>query len=188
MTCFRSIGLLLAALLVGPGGIAAEATAPQAANPAKGYRDLKWSELVPADWDPTRAFKGSDAAPRSDADPRSQAMMQQLRDAWDAAPTVAALDNSRVRMPGYVVPLEESGGELREFLLVPYFGACIHTPPPPANQIVFVVAPKGVRFRAMDTVWVSGKLSAARQGSAMGTSGYRLEAAAVEPYVAPVRR
>jgi hypothetical protein len=119
---------------------------------------------------------------RSDTDPRARALMDEVRAVWDAAPTVAALEGAAVRLPGYVVPLEEARGELKEFLLVPYFGACIHTPPPPANQIVFVTAPPGVKFRAMETVWVSGTLHTTRQTSYMGASGYRIEAAAVDRY------
>ncbi|HEY0822024.1 MAG TPA: DUF3299 domain-containing protein, partial [Rhizobacter sp.] len=77
---------------------------------------------------------------------------------------------------------------LKEFLLVPYFGACIHSPPPPANQIVHVVSAKPVKgFATMDTVWVTGTLSLARQSSEMGVSGYRLAAGSVTRYVAPAR-
>jgi hypothetical protein len=71
---------------------------------------------------------------------------------------------------------------------VPYFGACIHSPPPPANQIVHVSgarAPKGLR--AMDAVWVTGVLKAQRLDSAMGVSGYQIQGAQVERYVAPKR-
>jgi uncharacterized protein len=88
------------------------------------------------------------------------------------------------------VPLDDAKSGLKEFLLVPYFGACIHTPPPPANQIVHVLTGtqpiKG--FRSMDPVWVNGTLKTARQDSAMGNSAYRIEASSVERYVAPERR
>jgi hypothetical protein len=109
-----------------------------------------------------------------------------LREAWDNAPTVAGFDGARVRLPGFIVPLEETKAGLKEFLLVPYFGACIHTPPPPANQIVHVVAARPVPgFRSMDAVWVSGTLRTARQGTMMGTSAYRMEVTKVDKYVAP---
>ena len=71
-----------------------------------------------------------------------------------------------MRLPGYVVPLEEVKGELKEFLLVPYFGACIHSPPPPANQIVHVTSRTPLKgWRTMDAVWVNGTLKAARSES-----------------------
>jgi hypothetical protein len=65
---------------------------------------------------------------------------------------------------------------------VPYFGACIHTPPPPANQIVHVTLKKPWSLRAMDAVWVSGPLAVRRGSSDMGASGYALAAETVEPY------
>jgi hypothetical protein len=152
-----------------------------------GPREIKWDDLVPKGWDPMQGFKGGNLGALNDADPQAADMLKQMRAAWDAAPTVSALDGQNVKIPGYVVPLEEVRGELKEFLLVPYFGACIHTPPPPANQIVLVVPQGGAKFQAMDTVWVSGTLRAARADSAMGASGYRLESAAVEKYVVPAR-
>ncbi len=58
-------------------------------------------------------------------------------------PVVAALDGQRVQIGGYVVPLDFDATTVKEFLLVPFVGACIHVPPPPANQIVYVKAEKG---------------------------------------------
>lgn len=146
--------------------------------------EIKWDDLIPTGWRPPRM-------PRmlgifGDSTPEAEDALASMRAAWDSAPTVDDMNGRLVKLPGYLVPLEEVRGELKEFLLVPYFGACIHTPPPPANQIVFVVpktAAKG--FRAMDTVWVSGRLSTTRQASYMGASGYRLDATSVELYVAP---
>jgi hypothetical protein len=108
--------------------------------------------------------------------------MREMRALWDNAPTRSALDGAGIRLPGYVVPLESNGGKVKEFLLVPYFGACVHSPPPPANQIVHVVllAPKALH--TMDAVWVSGTLKTRRQDSPWGMSGYAMQGAAVEPY------
>src|SRR5688572_7078986 len=52
--------------------------------------------------------------------------------------TLKALDGKRIRMPGFIVPLDDADEEGAEFLLVPYYGACVHTPPPPPNQMAFV--------------------------------------------------
>lgn len=177
--------LLLVALAVARESLAAASS--KNAPPPSAYRELKWDELVPKDWDPMQGFRLRGLGALRDTDPRAAEAMKQLRTEWDNAPTVKTLDGAAVKLPGYVVPLDEVKGELREFLLVPYFGACIHTPPPPANQIVFV-QPKGGAakgFRAMDTVWVSGTLRASKADSAMGASGYRLDDALVERYVAP---
>ena len=73
---------------------------------------------------------------------------------------------------------------IKEFLLVPYFGACVHSPPPPANQIIHVLpqsVPKSIR--SMDPVWISGKLVREKTDSYMGAAGYRMQALLVEPYV-----
>ncbi|WP_271003949.1 DUF3299 domain-containing protein, partial [Listeria seeligeri] len=91
------------------------------------------------------------------------AMMDKLRSAWDEAPTVSSFAGHDVRIMGYVVPLESGPSGIREFLLVPYFGACIHTPPPPANQIIFVRLESPAKdIRTMSTVRVSGTLVVAR--------------------------
>jgi hypothetical protein len=97
--------------------------------------------------------------------------------------TLRSLERRLVRLAGFVVPLEDFQERAKEFLLVPYFGACIHSPPPPANQIVHVLpqtAAKGVR--SMDAVWISGVMRQTRTDSYMGASSYRIDAKLVEPY------
>ena len=68
--------------------------------------------------------------------------------------------------------------DMREFLLVPYYGACIHVPPPPVNQIVHVTLAEGETYRGgvFDAVWVSGILRVERFSSEIADAGYRLEA------------
>ncbi len=165
-------------------GNAGAARPAQAAPPSAGAaRTIGWEALVPADWDPMKDLKGLNLSILSDADPRATAALAKLREAWDNAPINPAVVGQTVRLPGYLVPLEETKDGLKEFLLVPYFGACIHSPPPPANQIVHVlpkVPAKGLR--SMDTVWVTGVLTGARTDSYMGMSGYRIEATQVAPY------
>lgn len=148
----------------------------------------RWQELVPREWDPMRRFRDLKLDTLQDGDPRVLQLMQDMRSTWDNAPTNPRLDGAPARLPGYVVPLEAAQGELREFLLVPYFGACIHTPPPPANQVVHVKLAKPLPgLRMMDAVWVSGTLKTLRRDSAMGMSGYAIENAAAEPYAPPPR-
>jgi hypothetical protein len=150
------------------------------------FKTITWEALTPKDWDPFKRFRSSNLAMLNDGSPKALQMMDEMRAEWDNAPIVAAMDGTNVKLPGYLVPLDENKGELKEFLLVPYFGACIHTPPPPANQIVHVVVAKPVRgFRTMDAVWVSGMLKTHRQESMMGMSGYRMDGVLVERYVAP---
>jgi uncharacterized protein len=170
------------------GSSASAMARPAAAAPAGGFREIQWEELVPKGWDPMKELKDLSSANLTDADPRAMEMLKKMREVWDNAPSNAALDGKAVRIPGYVVPLEEGPGGLTEFLLVPYFGACIHSPPPPANQIIHVLphsAAKG--FRSMDPVWISGTLLREKTDSYMGAAGYRMQALRVEPYVEKAR-
>jgi hypothetical protein len=145
----------------------------------------RWSELMPAGWDPAQRIRElqQGRAAEQDTDPQARAALRRLRETLDAAPTDPALEGRAARIAGYVVPIESASHGTTQFLLVPYFGACIHTPPPPANQIIHVVldAPHA-GLRAMDPVWVRGTLRVVRHDSALATSGYRLAATAVDPY------
>jgi uncharacterized protein len=97
------------------------------------------------------------------------------------APVVAALNGQRVRIGGYVVPLDFDATKVTEFLLVPFVGACIHVPPPPANQIVYVKAPQGVTLKGQfDPVYVTGMLSTEAQFTGLADTGYSLAAEAVD--------
>lgn len=154
-----------------------------AAKPAAGQpRLISWEELVPKDWDPMKEFKGMDLSKLQDGDPRANELLMKMQEVSNNAPTNPEMNGVEVKIPGFIVPLEESKGEVTEFLLVPYFGACIHTPPPPANQILHVRPRQGAKFRAMDTVWVTGKLQTLRNDSMMGVSGYHVTAESVTKY------
>jgi hypothetical protein len=88
-----------------------------------------------------------------------------------------------VRLPGSVLPLEFDGSEVRGFLLVPYVGACIHVPPPPANQIVYVTSEDSVPVGGMfEPVWVTGLFHTAAIANELADIGYQIEAVRVEPY------
>jgi hypothetical protein len=102
-----------------------------------------------------------------------------------------SLVGETVRIPGYVVPLEFADQKTVEFLLVPTAGACIHTPPPPANQLVHVHYPKGVKLNGLyDPVWVNGRIEAQRSvqgvryvdGDVSVESSYFMQPTLVEPY------
>ena len=106
---------------------------------------------------------------------------------------VEELDGQNIRIAGYLLPLEASGGKVTEFLLVPYIGACIHAPPPPPNQIVHVkvLQKNGYKNRKIyDPVWVTGKLviqSMSKElfladGSAGIDIGYAMKTHQIEQY------
>jgi hypothetical protein len=182
---FAACMLPAAAWAQSPAGVPAMKP-PIRATPAAAPgapRTIQWEELVPPDWDPFKDFRDINFQLLDDGDPRANALLKRMREVWDAAPVNERLVGQVVRIPGFVVPLEDTNEGLKEFLLVPYFGACIHSPPPPANQIVHVLPKLPAKgFRSMDTVWVSGRISTPRTDSYMGVSGYRIEADAVTRY------
>lgn len=139
---------------------------------------LAWAELRPRRDAPSSDPAGVDLSGLRDSDPRAAELLRRMRAAADAQPLVTALEGRRVSLFGYVVPLDgaRSGG----FLLVPYFGACIHSPPPPANQVVHVTTSTATDVRTMDRVLVRGTLRVARSEFEVASSGYRLDATEVE--------
>ena len=135
---------------------------------------LNWPELIPE--------QAHSVIPQEPAlhDEQAPAAAQPAPD----APIVPALNGQQVRIPGYIVPLESTAdGRVVNFFLVPYYGACIHVPPPPANQIIYVQSAHPVAQEALwQPYWVQGTLYAERSASASVHAGYRLEAQQIRPY------
>lgn len=93
-----------------------------------------------------------------------------------------ALDGKRVKIPGFMVPLEDNLKSVTEFLLVPSPQACIHVPPPPPNQMVYVkMNGKGAEI-PYGPIWVYGVLKLTTQKSMYGDASFQLEGDYVEPY------
>jgi len=157
--------------------------APEGASTPSAPRTIGWEQLIPAGWDPYKDLKALNLQSLKDNDPKADEALKKMRQMWDNAPINPLILGQNVRLPGYLVPLEDLPEGLKEFLLVPYFGACVHSPPPPANQIVHVKLDQAVkRFRNMDTVWVTGTLSATKTDSHMGVASYRIDAKGVTMY------
>ena len=147
------------------------------------FKEKAWDDLMPKSWDPMASLKGLKLDNLKDSDPRAIEALEKIREAWNKAPVEPGLNGERIRIPGFVIPLEKVGNKVSEFLLVPYFGACIHTPPPPPNQIIHVKASKPVaNMRTMDTMWVSGIMQTRASTTELGQAGYQLKAERVEPY------
>ncbi len=162
--------------------LSGEAPPPGASVPGR-TRTIGWEQLIPAGWDPFKDLKALNLDKLKDNDPSADEALKKMRKLWDNAPINPLILGQSVRLPGYMVPLEDLPEGTKEFLLVPYFGACVHSPPPPANQIVHVVLDKPTkRFRLMDTLWVTGPLSATKTDSHMGVSSYRIDAKQVTPF------
>ncbi|MBK4989310.1 DUF3299 domain-containing protein [Pseudomonas sp. S36] len=100
------------------------------------------------------------------------------------APVVQSLDGQQVKLPGYIVPLEVSEeGRTTEFLLVPYYGACIHVPPPPSNQIVHIFSEMGVRVEDLyQPYWIEGRMQVKATSSELADAGYQMEAEKIYAY------
>jgi len=95
------------------------------------------------------------------------------------------LDGRTISIPGFVVPLEfDAAHRVTRFFLVPYFGACIHFPPPPPEQMIYVVMPKGFALKSMyDAFTLTGRIKVGGKRSATtGTANYTLLASAIAPY------
>lgn len=180
---------ILAALAA--GGLLSQA---QAQTP--GYKTIEWNDLMPDAWvqDMTKEMaKMNKMASLQDNSQEANKAMNDLRQKLDNAPIVKSQVNQKIRIPGYAVPLDADRSNHREFLLVPYFGACIHTPPPPSNQIVLVRPTPSSKIKkmpeSMDVLWVEGELKEARVTTSQGVSGYMLEAVSIVPYeMKPAKR
>lgn len=94
------------------------------------------------------------------------------------------LSGQEVKIPGFIVPLElDDKGQVIEFFLVPYFGACIHVPPPPANQMVYVIMDKGISLDSMySAYWISGKMTTRARTTSLGAAAYTLAGSLAEEY------
>ncbi|MGL5287793.1 MAG: DUF3299 domain-containing protein [Aeromonas sp.] len=153
----RLLALLLALLWVCP------ASATQ-------YKTLDWDALIPP---------GEKVAPPPMINHDAPAAEQPQ----PVGGVVQTLDQQTVRMPGFVVPLEGDAEKVTAFLLVPYFGACIHVPPPPTNQVIYVQYPKGAPVDDLwDAIWVKGTMKVVSSNHDMANASYAMDAVEVVPY------
>lgn len=104
--------------------------------------------------------------------------------ALSSTKTIARFDGKNVRIPGFVVPLMFGDDQrITEFLLVPFFGACIHLPPPPPNQVIYAKFPEGIVLDALyDPFWVSGTLTIEMTDTDLSQAAYRISVAKMELY------
>ncbi|MBC3376941.1 DUF3299 domain-containing protein [Pseudomonas sp. SWRI92] len=150
-------------------------------------RDLAWSEMIPPDAPP----EVPNMTPLHDLSKMSDALAAESAPAAKQdlpnAPVVKTLDGQQIRLPGYIVPLEVSEeGRTTDFLLVPYFGACIHVPPPPSNQIVHVKSEVGVKLDELyQPYWVEGPMQVKPSSSELADAGYQMEAEKIYVYELP---
>ncbi|WP_439104806.1 DUF3299 domain-containing protein [Celeribacter marinus] len=154
---------------------AAGAVLPRAALAEKA-REITWDDLIPP------------GVPYSEI--IGEGEMDERNDIWrpifdsNATKLNPALDGAYIKMPGFIIPIDLTSAGVNSFVLVPYTGACIHTPPPPPNQLVFVTTiTPWPSDNLWDAVWVTGRMQHDLQTTEVAQTGYVLEAAFMEVYV-----
>lgn len=158
------------AILSGLGLLAISPTIGVAAD----YIDLEWSDLVP---------EGDAFVPPSLQGLIEHNQSSLMSEQPESSGIRTDWNGQVVRLPGYIVPIDYSGTGVTAFILVPYVGACIHVPPPPANQLVFVTTEKPYEssglFEAVNVVGMFGSASTMTQ---LADIGYAISAESIEPY------
>jgi hypothetical protein len=151
---------------------------------AKGFLGgaKKPGESRPGSGNPFGGGGGADAVPPPQANDAPWMSMRSQQPGAEAPPAVVAeLHGKRVRIGGYVVPLDFDATKVTEFLLVPFVGACIHVPPPPPNQVIYVKSAEGFEVQGQfDPVYVTGTIKTARQVTGLAATGYTMEAERVD--------
>lgn len=170
---------LIAALLV----LFSTLNPTQAAN----YEEIDWVALMPEDdlsallnrpeflndiADGSAADSVDDFASKQLEDEQAQRYQQTLV----STRVIEAFDGKAIRIPGFIVPLEQNDEQkATAFFVVPYFGACLHMPPPPPNQILYVEYKEGIAVENLyDPYWFEGTVKIDNHESALGTSAYSL--------------
>jgi hypothetical protein len=137
-------------------------------------KELFWEDLIPKDYQPiSEQLQGAH---------NENVQANWVQPDLDA-PVATELNNTLVTLPGFVVPLEGDETTVTEFLLVPYYGACVHVPPPPPNQIVHVTFKEGVPIESLfDAVSVTGTLKTEPWEDELAKVGYQMEGIGIAPF------
>ncbi|MEM9101383.1 MAG: DUF3299 domain-containing protein [Pseudomonadota bacterium] len=159
------------------------------------YKTIEWIELMPKDdlealMDPpsyvTDVEDGSleDQISNKLQNTLSKANDDRYQQALVSTRVISEMNEQAIRIPGFVVPLTfDDDLTITQFFLVPFFGACIHVPPPPPNQVIFIDYPKGFKLGALhDPFWVSGILKTSLVENDMATAAYSMQMHSFEDY------
>ncbi|WP_188697112.1 DUF3299 domain-containing protein [Bowmanella pacifica] len=165
---------------------------------ADDFRTIEWEALLPEQdqkaFDEAPPINHSDdpfAVPQADqqeADSIQQQIDEIKRQRLNAALVSTRIrsefDKQSLRLAGFVVPLEyHADNSVQSAFLVPYFGACIHMPPPPPNQIIYLQFPPGYKVNDIyQAYWLSGILSTQLTENEVATAAYSMQVQALSPY------
>lgn len=154
---------------------AASAALPRFAS-ASTAQEITWDDLIPP------GVPYSEIIGEGDLD--------EVNDTWkpiydeNASKLNPALNGTLIKMPGYIIPIDLSTEGVTSFVLVPYVGACIHTPPPPPNQLVFVTTDTPWAGDDLwEAIWVTGQMRHETQSTDVAETGYTLLAEKIEAYI-----
>ena len=154
---------------------------------SKSFRTVEWLDLMPKkDLDallnpPDYISQMEEGAFEDEILTELRNMPKEVSDPYQQAlvstEVIKEMDGQRIRIPGFVVPLEfGENKKVTQFFLVPYFGACIHVPPPPPNQIIFVTSKKGLAIKELyGPLWISGIISTSRIENHVALAAYKME-------------
>ena len=159
---------------------------------AKEPRVMEWDQLMPPGYVESLIEEGKNNASSAtdlfsfdDSTEEAQNAYEELKAKLSSAPIVSDLDNAYIKLAGFVVPLDFDfdSETFKQFLLVPYYGACIHVPPPPSNQIVHISTEEPLKQDWLDyAVWVTGTLKTKSVYSEYGFAGYSMQNAKLDVY------
>ncbi len=148
-------------------------------------KTLEWDQLMPPGYVESILEQNNEEKSKAqsffeweDNTDEAQAAYEELKAKLSSAPIVPELNNQLIRLAGFMVPLDFDFDTetFTEFLLVPYYGACIHVPPPPSNQVVYVTANKPLKETWLDyAVWASGTLTTESVSSEYAFAGYTMK-------------
>ena len=186
--CLRVIASMkVAAYVFIASGILIVSSAPAVSADAQSYEDIDWTELMPAEdlsallnrpafLDDIADGSAQDALDSFQQRQLEDEQAQQYQAALSSTRVIQGFDGKAIRIPGFIVPLAQNEDkEVTRFFIVPYFGACLHMPPPPPNQILYVESEQGITLENLyDPYWFEGIVSIEQKVDAMGTSAYSL--------------
>lgn len=168
-------------------GILIATSTPAFSADAQSYEEIDWTELMPAEDlsallnRPAFLDDIADGSAQDSLDSFQQRQLedeqaQQYQAALSSTRVIQGFDGKAIRIPGFIVPLAQNEDkEVTRFFIVPYFGACLHMPPPPPNQILYVESEQGIALENLyDPYWFEGVVSIEQKVDAMGTSAYSL--------------
>lgn len=152
-----------------------------------GFLELAWEDLVTPGYDADSILEKY--APQIETlahnSEQALALYEVMNEEFNNAPANPELADKKVSIPGFIAPIELVDGLITEFLLVPYFGACIHLPPPPSNQTLYVKVAPDYAIRNEDSyepIWVSGNLEVDKAETDIGSASYQIQNALISKY------